>query len=44
MSHTDPIVQETDLTYRQYLTRRHFLRQCSTGLGAMALGSLLACG
>lgn len=24
-----------------YLTRRHFIRQCSTGMGMMALGSLL---
>lgn len=24
-----------------YLTRRHFLRQCSTGMGMMALGSML---
>ena len=30
--------------HQQYLTRRHFLRDCSLGLGAAALGSLLGCG
>ena len=25
----------------EYLTRRHFLKQCSTGMGMMALGSML---
>ena len=31
--------------YRNHLlnTRRHFLKQCATGLGGMALGSLLGC-
>lgn len=28
----------------QNITRRHFLRQCTTGLGAMALGTLIGCG
>jgi len=28
----------------KYNTRRYFLRQCTAGLGAMALGSLLGCG
>ncbi len=27
----------------RYLTRRHFLRNCTTGLGAMALASLTGC-
>lgn len=27
----------------RYITRRHFLRNCSTGLGAVALGSLTGC-
>jgi hypothetical protein len=30
--------------YFQYVTRRHFLRTCTTGLGAAALSSLLGCG
>ena len=29
--------------YLQLETRRHFIKQCSTGLGAMALGSLAGC-
>ncbi len=35
-----------ELTYRelQQQTRRHFLKQCANGLGAIALGSLLGCG
>ncbi|MFT4603895.1 MAG: hypothetical protein ACI9W4_000612 [Rhodothermales bacterium] len=37
--------KEARLREAQYLTRRHFLRTCSTGLGAAALGSLLGgCG
>ena len=27
----------------EYITRRHFLRQCTSGLGAVALGSLIGC-
>ena len=37
------ILQETLQAQQSYLTRRHFLKNCSTGLGAMALGSLLSC-
>ena len=37
------ILKETFDTYQSYLSRRHFLRDCTTGLGAMALGSLLSC-
>ncbi len=35
-----------EATYRQalYHTRRHFLRSCTTGLGALALGALSGCG
>lgn len=29
--------------HQQYLTRRHFLRQCGMGLGSVALASLLGC-
>ncbi|MEO0471674.1 MAG: DUF1501 domain-containing protein [Bacteroidota bacterium] len=29
---------------RQFVTRRHFLKTCTTGLGAMGLASLLGCG
>ena len=28
----------------QFQTRRHFLKQCTTGLGAMAMGSMMGCG
>ncbi len=28
----------------EFKTRRHFLKQCATGLGGMALGTLLGCG
>jgi Protein of unknown function (DUF1501) len=37
------VQQEARLREAQYLTRRHFLRTCSTGLGAAALGSMLGC-
>ena len=33
--------QELENRALSYLTRRHFLRQCSTGMGMMALGSML---
>lgn len=38
------LLEEALLRQAEYLTRRHFLRQCTTGLGAMAFGSLLGCG
>ncbi|MDH3244367.1 MAG: DUF1501 domain-containing protein [Saprospiraceae bacterium] len=37
------IVKDFRNRYVKSQTRRHFLRQCSTGLGAMALGSIFAC-
>ena len=37
------IEKEAKLAVAKYQTRRHFLRQCTTGLGALALGSLLGC-
>ncbi|MFT5142162.1 MAG: hypothetical protein ACI80V_000377 [Rhodothermales bacterium] len=37
------VQKEARLREAQYLTRRHFLRTCSTGLGAAALGSMLGC-
>lgn len=37
------ILDELLTTHTQYLKRRHFLQKCTTGLGAMALGSLLGC-
>jgi hypothetical protein len=36
-------LHEVDQRNRLYQTRRHFLRQSTMGLGAMALGSLLGC-
>ncbi len=35
--------EEATYTLAKYNTRRYFLRQCTAGLGAMALGSLLGC-
>jgi hypothetical protein len=35
--------EEAHLLEAQHLTRRHFLMQCTTGLGAMALSSLVGC-
>jgi len=37
------LLKETYHVENQYLTRRHFLRSCSIGLGSIALGSLLGC-
>jgi hypothetical protein len=37
------LLEEARLREAAYLTRRHFLWQCTTGLGAMAFGSLLGC-
>ena len=33
--------QELENRALNYLTRRHFLRECTTGMGMMALGSML---
>ncbi|PSR53656.1 sulfatase [Adhaeribacter arboris] len=37
------LFEEALFRQTEYFTRRHFLRQCTTGLGAMALSSLLGC-
>jgi hypothetical protein len=37
------LLTEAEHEYRHFQTRRHFLRQCSTGMGLMALGSLSGC-
>ena len=37
------LFEDLHQTHQQYLTRRHFLRHCGMGLGAMALGSLVGC-
>lgn len=37
------LVRHAKQHYLKHVTRRHFLRHCTTGLGAMALGSLLGC-
>mgnify|MGYP003528681440 FL=1 len=42
---TQRLVQEAMRTSSQLNTRRHFLKECSFGLGSLALGSLLnSCG
>ena len=38
------IAEQAQYHLAQYNTRRHFLRQCTAGLGSIALGSLLGCG
>ena len=38
------IITEAQQRVAMYNTRRHFLQQCMSGLGAVALGSLGACG
>ncbi len=37
------LVEEARHERTRYLTRRHFLRNCTTGLGAIALASLTGC-
>ncbi|QNF34598.1 DUF1501 domain-containing protein [Adhaeribacter swui] len=37
------LLEEAIFRQNEYFTRRHFLKQCTTGLGAMALSSLLGC-
>jgi hypothetical protein len=37
------LFEEAFFRQNEYFTRRHFLRQCTTGLGAMALSSLVGC-
>ena len=38
------LIEEASDEVQRYLTRRHFFKTCSLGLGAMALGSLMGCG
>ena len=39
------IYQEAQKHLLEYETRRHFLKQCTTGIGLMAMGSFLdSCG
>ncbi len=38
------LFEEAHQEVQRYLTRRHFFKTCSLGLGAMALGSLMGCG
>lgn len=35
------LLKEAQTQFLEYETRRHFLKQCTTGLGAMAMGSLM---
>ena len=37
------ILEEAIYKQSEYLTRRHFLWQCTTGIGAMALSGLIGC-
>ena len=37
------LLQEAQHEILQFETRRHFLKKCTTGLGAIALGSLVGC-
>src|SRR5690554_4000250 len=37
------IYQELQYRKVQHETRRHFLKQCASGLGAVALGSMMGC-
>ena len=37
------IVEEAIYRRAAYNSRRHFLRKCTSGLGALALGTLMGC-
>src|SRR5690606_24575658 len=37
------IVEEAIYRRAAYNSRRHFLKQCTSGIGALALGSLMGC-
>src|SRR5690554_6272196 len=37
------IVEEAIFRRAAYNSRRHFLKKCTSGLGALALGSLMGC-
>ena len=38
------IWEEAIIREAQYNSRRHFLKKCTSGLGALAMGSLIGCG
>jgi hypothetical protein len=38
------LLDEARFEELQFITRRHFLRTCASGMGGMALGSLFGCG
>jgi hypothetical protein len=42
MPRRTPIIQQIADEYRKFVTRRWFFKQCGVGLGAIALGDLLA--
>ena len=41
MKNIDNILKELQHKSLEQVTRRHFLRNCTTGLGSMALGSMI---
>ncbi|MCG3120740.1 MAG: hypothetical protein ALAOOOJD_03568 [bacterium] len=41
MTPPNDLFHEARHSHARFVTRRHFLRQCTTGMGAMALGSLV---
>jgi hypothetical protein len=41
---TMSLLDEARFEELQFITRRHFLRQCGSGMGGMALASLFGCG
>ncbi len=43
MTFEDNLRQEARIEAARHITRRHFLRTCSTGLGAMAFASIAGC-
>lgn len=43
MSKRISLADEQRFRYLQSKTRRHFLKQCTTGLGALALGGMMGC-
>ena len=43
-SHNNKLSQEIFDRHQTYLKRRQFLKKCSLGMGAMALGSMAGCG
>src|SRR5262245_19841968 len=42
MKEEEKIIREAHYKSLEYITRRHFLKECRTGIGLMGLGSLLA--